>query len=243
MHGCLAYENEINKLKLPQVTIETQEKALKDAEHIIGVSEAYAGWLKQRYPAYANRITYVNNGIELQRRESVSKEPFTIAVSGGNRCIKNNVEVSRAVKKLNEDGIPCKMYIFGRIYPENDVIEENDFNKYCGHLEKEQYYQKLDEISCFVLNSEVESFGLVVADALNCNCSLLMSKNVGAKSIMRTEESDIIQNPHDVDEIVLKLKYLFNHPNYRRLYESIDVEGCSEKRAFERLKAILEDKV
>lgn len=173
MHGCLTYENDINKLKLPQAIIETQENALKDAEHIIGVSKVYADWLRQRYPVYTDKITYVNNGIELRQREKIPKEPFTIAVSGGNRCIKNNIEVSKAVKKLNDEGVPCKMFIFGRTYPENDVIEENSFIKYCGHLDKEQYYQKLDKISCFVLDSEVEPFGLVVADALNCNCSLL----------------------------------------------------------------------
>lgn len=243
MHGCLAYENEINRLNLPSKYLDTENMLLKDAEHIICVSEGYRDWVKCRYPHYVDKIDFVNNGICLKKREKVAKVPYTVAVSGGNRCIKNNIEISRAVKALNDEGIPCKMYIFGRKYPGNDKIEENDHVIYCGHLDKEQYYRRLDAIDCFVLNSEVESFGLVVADALNCNCSLLMSQNVGSKCIMKTQECDIIQNPHDIDEIVGRLRYLFEHNNSERLYQSIDIHNCSENSAFQKLKEILEGPV
>lgn len=59
-----------------------------------------------------------------------------------------------------------------------------------------------------------------------------MSQNVGARSIMKTEDCDIIQRPHDVDEIVEKLKYIFEHPNSNRLYESIDMQACSKEVRF-----------
>ena len=61
-----------------------------------------------------------------------------------------------------------------------------------SHLDKESYYNKLDEISLYVIASEVETFGLSIADALNCNCSLLMSDNVGGASIMKTKDEDLI---------------------------------------------------
>lgn len=243
MHGCVAYENKINRLNLPNKHIHMEYLLLKDAEHIICVSEGYKEWVKYKYPDYADKIVFVNNSICLKKRKKVVKVPHTIAVSGGNRCIKNNIEISKAVKVLNDEGTPCKMYIFGRNYPGNDQIEESNHVVYCGHLDKEKYYRKLDEIDCFVLNSEVEPFGLVVADALNCNCSLLMSQNVGAKCIMKTKECDIIQDPHDIDEIVGKLKYLFEHNNSDRLYESIDIQSCSENSAFVKLKEILEGSV
>ena len=239
MHGCMDFENEINRLHLTPDYIENERNLLNDAKRVVCVSEGYAEWVKRRYPEYAQKITYVNNGIELEQREKKEKEQFSIAVGGGNRCIKNNFAVSRAVKKLNSEGIPCKMYIFGRKYPDNEEIEETDYIIYCGHLDKAPYYERLDKISCFVMNSEVEPFGLVAADALNCNCSLLMSQNVGAKSIMTTRGCDIIQDPHDVDEIVGKLKYIFEHPNSDRLYGSIDVQDCSEKSSFQKLDAIV----
>lgn len=239
MHGCMDFENEINRLHLTSDFIENEKKLLNDAKRIVCVSEVYSEWVKKRYPEYAEKITFVNNGVELEQREKKEKEPFSIAVGGGNRCIKNNYAVSMAVKKLNSEGIPCKLYIFGRKYPGNEEIEETDNIKYCGHLDKTPYYEKLDYISCFVMNSEVEPFGLVAADALNCNCSLLMSQNIGAKSIMKTEKCDIIQQPHDVDELVEKLKYVFGHPNSDRLYENIDVQACSGKSSFQKLNTIV----
>ena len=239
MHGCMDFENEINRLHLTSDFIENEKNLLNDAKRIVCVSEVYSEWVKKRYPEYAGKITFVNNGVELEQREKKEKEPFSIAVGGGNRCIKNNYAVSMAVKKLNSEGIPCKLYIFGRKYPGNEEIEETDNIKYCGHLDKSPYYEKLDYISCFVMNSEVESFGLVAADALNCNCSLLMSQNIGAKSIMKTEKCDIIQQPHDVDELVEKLKYVFGHPNSDRLYENIDVQACSGKSSFQKLNSIV----
>ena len=239
MHGCMDFENEINRLHLTSDFIENEKNLLNDAKRIVCVSEVYSEWVKKRYPEYAEKITFVNNGVELEQREKKEKEPFSIAVGGGNRCIKNNYAVSMAVKELNSEGIPCKLYIFGRKYPGNEEIEETDNIKYCGHLDKSPYYEKLDYISCFVMNSEVEPFGLVAADALNCNCSLLMSQNIGAKSIMKTEKCDIIQQPHDVDELVEKLKYVFDHPNSDRLYENIDVQACSGKRSFQKLNTIV----
>lgn len=239
MHGCMDFENEINRLHLTSDFIENEKNLLNDAKRIVCVSEVYSEWVKKRYPEYAEKITFVNNGVELEQREKKEKEPFSIAVGGGNRCIKNNYAVSMAVKKLNSEGISCKLYIFGRKYPGNEEIEETDNIKYCGHLDKTPYYEKLDYISCFVMNSEVEPFGLVAADALNCNCSLLMSQNIGAKSIMKTEKCDIIQQPHDVDELVEKLKYVFGHPNSDRLYENIDVQACSGKSSFQKLNTIV----
>lgn len=243
MHGSLRFENEINRLQLSKKKLDNEDAILRHAERIICVSEGYAEWVKKRYPEYSDRITFVNNGVTIQPRKAVEKIPFTVAVAGGNRCIKNNLEVLKAVKLLHEQGIPCKLFVFGRKYPGNDPLEENEFCTYCGHLEKEQYYKKLDTISCFVMDSEVEPFGLVAADALNCHCSLLMTRNVGARSIMKAEPCDFIENPHDVREVAEKIKHAWEWPNSERLCHSIDREGCSEKATFVRLKKIIEGEI
>lgn len=241
MHGCIEYENRINKLNVTSEMLLTEAKVLKNADHIICVSEDYTSWVKKRYLIYKDKIIFVNNGINLMQRPKICKNPYTVAVSGGNRCIKNNIEVYRAVEALNKEGIPCKLFVFGRNYSDNDKIPETEYITYCGHLDKEEYYNKLDRISCFILNSEVEPFGLVVADALNCNCSLLISKNVGSKCIMRPIEQDIIQNPHNINELIQKIKRVFIKPNSSRLFDSINLKECSEERAYKKLKNIIEE--
>lgn len=240
MHGCLSYEAKINRLNTPEFVLRNERHILSTADTIICVSKTYSEWVKKEYPAYAHKIKFANNGITLNQRPLERKEQYSIAVSGGNRLQKNNGIVCKALEKLNSLGYNCQMYVFGRIYENNDNLSY-PFVHYMGHLNKKEYYNTLDRISLFVLNSVLESFGLVVADALNCNCSLLMSKGVGALSIMSTTDNDVIKDCYDVDEIASKILFLLQNPNYKSLYNSIDSEDASEKKSYLKLKQIVNE--
>lgn len=240
MHGCLSYEAKINRLNTPEFVLRNERHILSTADTIICVSKTYSEWVKKEYPAYAHKIKFANNGITLNQRPLERKEQYSIAVSGGNRLQKNNGIVCKALEKLNSLGYNCQMYVFGRIYENNDDLSY-PFVHYMGHLNKKEYYNTLDRISLFVLNSVLESFGLVVADALNCNCSLLMSKGVGALSIMSTTDNDVIKDCYDVDEIASKILFLLQNPNYKSLYNSIDSEDASEKNSYLKLKQIVNE--
>lgn len=240
MHGCISYEIKVNKLTLSKKYLELENRILSASDVIVCVSERYSEWVKKEFPQYANKIKFINNGITLNQRPLEQKEQYSIAVSGGNRLQKNNGIVCKAVEKLNAMGYDCNMYVFGRMYENNDNLSY-PFVHYMGHMNKEEYYNALDKISLFVLNSILESFGLVVADALNCNCSLLMSKGVGALSIMSTTDNDVIKDCTDVDEIALKILFLLQNPNYKALYNSIDFEDASEKSSYLKLKQIVNE--
>lgn len=240
MHGCLWYEAKVNKFSISENSLKKESLIMSASNAIVCVSERYSEWVKKEYPQYANKIKFVNNGITLNQRPLGQKEQYSIAVSGGNRLQKNNGIICKALEKLNAMGYNCHMYVFGRMYENNDNLSY-PFVHIMGHLNKEEYYNALDKISLFVLNSILESFGLVVADALNCNCSLLMSKGVGALSIMKTTENDVINDCSDVDEIASKILYLFQNPNSATLYNSIDSEDVSEKNSYLKLKQIVNE--
>lgn len=240
MHGCVRYEVKVNKLTLSKKSLKLESLHLSECDVIVCVSERYSEWVKKEFPQYANKIKFINNGITLNKRPLVQKEQFSIAVSGGNRLQKNNGIVCKALEKLNTMGYNCHLYVFGRIYENNDNLSY-PFVHIMGHLNKEEYYNALDKISLFVLNSILESFGLVVADALNCNCSLLMSKGVGALSIMKTTENDIINDCSDVDEIASKILNLLQTPNSATLYNSIDHDDVSENSSYLKLKQIVNE--
>ena len=240
MHGNIRYENIVNRHALPDKVLKNENLILSTCDTIVCVSEKYSEWVKSEYPEHAHKIKFVNNGIELNRRPFKQKEPYSIAVSGGNRLQKNNGIICKALEKLNAMGYDCNMYVFGRMYENNDNLSY-PFVRYMGHLNKEEYYNALDKISLFVLNSVLESFGLVVADALNSNCSLLMSKGVGALSIMSTTDNDVINDCCNVDEIASKMLYLFQNPNSTALYNSINREDASEKSSYLKLKHIVNE--
>lgn len=241
MHGCGRYESEINQLGLPASFFEQEDRTLRAACVIACVSYKYSKWVSKRYPQFANKITYLNNGLSLKPRPVLQKEPFSIAVSGGNRIQKKNGVVCKAVGLLRSQGYNCKIYAFGREYPNNEDVYSYEYVKKMGHLDMEEYYAALDKISLYVINSTVESFGLVVGDALNCNCSLLMSDGVGAASIMATEECDIVKDCDNVDEVAAKILYLLEHGNSKRLFDSIDKDEVSEKSAYMNLKRLVDN--
>lgn len=238
VHGYRKYENEINHLQLPTEIITSEAESLHLSRRILPVSEKYAVWVKNQMPAYASKISFLNNGVTIERRTKIAKKQYSIAVSGGNRSIKNNAIVCDAVANLINRGYDCKVHVFGRFYEGGDDFSKYPFVEVKGHLTKEEYYKELDSISLFVVNSELESFGLVVADAINCNCSLLMADNVGASSIFKLLDCDIIYNNHNVDEVSSKLLYLLQNDNSERLYQTLDLEEISEKKAFQNLKKI-----
>lgn len=239
-HGDLKYENEVNSLSFSQQTLDADYDTMQLAAKIVCVSEKYSCWVRQQYPEFATKIDYINNGIIIDRRPKVQKTPFTIAVSGGNRNIKNNRTVCLATKILIEQGYNCKVRVYGRFYDNNENLDF-PFVQCMGHMNKQVYYASLDEVQLFVVDSVMEPFGLVVADAINCNCSLLMSDMVGAASIMKTTDKDIVYNPRDVDEVAKKMLHLFLHSNIDRLYDSIDIETVSEKQAYLNLKKIVNE--
>ena len=238
-HGCLKWESVINCNGRDKEKVETGERyAFSSASMIVCVSKRHMEQLKGAYPEYADKMTYVNNGVQIAPRERKEKRMHTIAVSGGNRNIKNNAYVCRAVQKLNEAGYPCSVSIFGRLYPDGEDLSRYPHAHYMGQLDKEAYYSHLDTIELFVVASEMETFGLVIADALNCHCSLLMSRNVGAAAIMETIDEDFVDNPHDIDELAMRIRHLLDNPNADRLLQSVDVQSCSEREAWKRMKAI-----
>lgn len=238
VHGYLKVENEVNHLNLPAEFIKNEAESLRLSRIILPVSEKYSMWLKEQLPEYFHKISFLNNGISINRRKSVPKIPMSIAVSGGNRGVKNNKIVCEAVAKLISDGYNCTFHVFGRLYDRGEDLPDFPFIDIKGHLNHDEYYNQLDSISLLVVNSELESFGLVVADALNCNCSLLLSQNVGSTSIFQLQDCDIVYNNHDVIELSHKILHLLLHPNADRIFQSVDIDAVSEKRMFLNLKEI-----
>lgn len=239
MHGCVEYETVINKQRNTEKTIRYERYLMEKADLILCVSEYYSDWLKKRYPQFEKKISFLNNGVDFEERDFKDKIPYSIAVSGGNRNIKNNHIVCEAVQQLNKKEKELyTLYVFGRYYPENI----NFFNRknviYVGQLEKKEYYNMLDKMELFILNSELESFGLVVADAINCHCSLLLSQSVGAASILTLNEEDIIKDCHDIDELSKKIQYTREHSNAERIAQSVDQYKCSKKYAYKKFLEI-----
>ena len=65
MHGCVQYENVINNLGLAKQRLLNEKTVLDESDIIVAVSENYSKWVKYKYPQYADKLTFVNNGLEI----------------------------------------------------------------------------------------------------------------------------------------------------------------------------------
>lgn len=240
-HGDVSYENKINNYGLDEKFLSEDKKKMDIADMIICVSERYMGWVKKYYPEYSDKLTWMNNGVTIAPRPKVEKDNHLIALAGGNRNIKNNLNVILAIEKLNMKGASLKVKLFGRIYKDNPDFEKFPFVMQMGHMNKEAYYNELDKIGLFIDAAYCEPFGLSIADAVNCNCSLLLSDNVGFLSIMKEQDCDVVHDCNDTNEIAGKIEYLINNQNAKRLLDTIDPQASSEGSAYNRLKTVCED--
>lgn len=236
MHGFLKYDNEINCLNLNPKEISKEKYLLDKVDLILCVSEKFSLWFLNKNPQYENKIYYINCGIEIDKELCIPNERHNIlAVAGGNRNIKNNKIICDIVNHLNNNGIKCKINVFGQILSNNEKIIPSNNVTIVGQVEQKNFYEELKKTKLFILNTSVESFGLSVIDALICGCDILVPYNSGVTSILNLEENDVIYNYDDREEISKKIVYNLNYGNNRRIIRSIDFDHYSWANVTERL--------
>ena len=103
MHGCAAYEIEVNQLKDRQKDFCQEKYLLEKADLLLPVSKRFCSWVCDRYPQYAEKTGYLYNGIDasvLRGYEGTPKKPGTVAATGADRVIKNNIVIARVVENM-----------------------------------------------------------------------------------------------------------------------------------------------
>lgn len=233
MHGCYTAEMELNEETPSAKETEYERCLLELSDLILPVSKRYMLWLIERYPQYSDKMDYLYNGVEENKTsyEGVERKKGTVIAAGGDRKLKNNIVVAQAMKELDSK---AKLQVYGYIHnPDN--LPKCDNVKFMGLVSQKEFYEQMASTDVFVLNSLLESFGLSAIDALNCGCSVLISKYAGVVDILELKDSDIIFDPMDKNEIASKVKYLIEHPNNERLVARIDYDNLSYKAEIERL--------
>lgn len=238
-HGDLKLEGEINHQFVPANQIADDMMRQDESDAIICVSEKYSEWVAEHYPQYKHKLTWVNNGVDIKPRPKKNKYKNVIAIGGGNRAIKNNINVCKAIEKLNAQGANIMVESFGFIYPQNPSLDTQfPFVKVMGQMDREAYLSELDKVPLYVDAAYCEPFGISPIDALICNCSLLISTHVGAISVFKETNMELVKDCDDVDEIAQKISELLDKGNASELLNAVDYEKSSGDYAYKRLKWI-----
>ena len=240
MHGCAEYECEINKVKCSRQALAQERYLLKHCTLLLPVSRKFMFWVRERYPRYAYKTQYLHNGIEkdlLPKGMVISKRPNTVIAAGGNGRLKCNHIVAQVVERMNG---AAELEIYGGL---SGNVQNSRYVRYMGRVPNDVFYQKLAQRQLFVLNSVIESFSIATIEALICGCSVLVSEAAGVTDLLALEETDIIHDPMDQNEIRWKIEYLLAHPNNERILASLNVEEYSYPRQVQKLERICRELV
>ena len=225
MHG--SYTMETGKIH------PTENLVRRYASKIVAVSRVHVEMIKNEFPQYADKVVEWFNGInwddldsDVAKLDMSRRDMKKIVLFGGGRHMKGNLQVCQAVQQLNDEhGLNLHVDVYGEIL-------DDDFSKeiaaipcvnYIPLIPKNQINQELAKANIFIANSKFDTFNLSVIEALGLGCNVLFSKNVGAKDIIPAkDDTDIIYNVENIEEIKEKILHLLSNPNNLRLKNSIN---------------------
>lgn len=234
MHGSAEYEAKMEGTLGAEKSIYWESRIINMADRVLPVSEKYSLWVKKQYPQYAEKVRYWHLGVNQHGIcQNEKREAGSVAAAGGDRKLKNNLTVSNAIERL--DG-RAKLRVYGSVNGAPPC--ENKHTEWVGELPHEDFINELKNAGVFVVNSTIESFNMSVMEALSCGCSILVSDQVGAAGLLDLQETDIIYDTENEEEISKKIMFLINNPNNQRLCAAIDWEEISWQKAVRRLEGI-----
>lgn len=245
MHGSILIENQLNK-NPDQHLLALEQTMLKHADFILTVSEPFEKWAKLNYSLYQNKIYHIVNGIDwnllVPPKQMKRKNANLILTSGGGLPEKNILDICKAIDLIYTTNPKCALIlkVIGPDDKDTDSIKAYPFVQYEGLVNHQTALSYMQEACLYVQNSLFETFGLAPIEALCCGCNLLVSKKIGAISILNAvQASDLIYDPQNINELSNKIEYLFDHSNYERLYNSIDKETTSIEHRVDELKKLI----
>ena len=234
MHGYNKMEYEINNIPLSARKLEKVEsQILKEADKIICVSKIFADYMKKQRTDIADKIDFVSNGVAYKKykKRSTKKDMYTIISVGGGIRIKNNLDVCKAIEQI-DNSQRIKFIVIGPKKQDGNLISKYEFVEYYEQLPHDEVIKKMQTSDLYIQNSYFDTFGLSVTEAIEAGCQVLISKDIGAISILENLNKDMIINENtNVNEIKDKIEKAMLNRGQKPIidYEKYSWESQSKK--------------
>lgn len=255
LHGYRAFELNINAAGIESKSIKmnsAEQYLFKHADKIICTSKLSMQQIELHEPQWKNKLAFCYNSVEIQEMEylleniSIQRKKNRIISVGGGVRQKNIYMICKAIEYINNNTDEnLELVVIGERGTEIDRICQFPFVVYYGVLSRKEVMIKMLESNLFIQNSIYETFGIAVIEAIIAGCNVLLSKNMGVTEVIGDlEESDIIFDCHDIEEIVAKMQDSFQKSNNARLRlglreEEISNDYVSEK-FFNMVQSVME---
>lgn len=208
-HGLLQTEYNINSVVGKDKELKIESGILKCSDIVICVSETFALTLKASMPELGHKITYVNNGVDVQKLQPSRKRKdhnhYTVMTVGGGVPRKNTLQICQAIESLKDPSV--KLIVVGPKDKYGDRIAKHPFVTYYESLPHDEVLAMMSSADLYIQNSTFETFGLAVCEAITRGCNLLVSRHVGATDVIEglDERINIISDTSDIGDIARKI--------------------------------------
>ncbi|MBR1891971.1 MAG: glycosyltransferase family 4 protein [Lachnospiraceae bacterium] len=246
MHGCVEYENKINKREDAKMAAD-ERTMMKEADLLLAVSRQFEDWLKDNYPEYKDKIAHLTNGIDWDQlketHDMLQRDMDAVLSVGGGMPRKRIVNICEAIGILRKEGYPnLHLIVAGAEGEDTDKINSYDYVENIGLVDAKKMQETYRNCRLFIQNSIFETFGLAPVEALMAGDDILLSKHCGVLSVLGGVGSDdIIEDPDNTEEIAEKIRNILKNENHTRLLVETDKESTSWKKRAEELMQIAEE--
>jgi glycosyltransferase involved in cell wall biosynthesis len=210
---------------------------LRQADHIITVSQFTKTDILRHFPALKDQITIAHNGcrniftplqtneIEGFRSQHTDQKPYFFYY-GSINARKNIHNLLLGFERFKEDTqLPHLLVIGGRKGWKTDklerVYESHAFKtdiRFTGYLEESELVKWLGASTALTYVSYFEGFGLPVLEAMKSGVPVITSEKSSMQEIAR--DAAFYVNPHSSEEISEAMIKLAQNPNVRKEYTS-----------------------
>ena len=220
---------------------ELEKKLLYTSTNIICVSKMFMEYMKKIFKDIDYKFSYVMNPVNTEafkKLDYIKKDNNLIMSVGGGKRNKRILKVCEAIEMLNSTkNTEYRLLVVGGNGIDTEKIKSYIFVEYIEKIEYSRMSEYYSKAGIYIQNSEFETFGLAAIEALMCDCSLVISKNIGCKDILGEKiNSYIIEDIDSVSEIASRIEYVMDNENNSYLKEKMYVKSdilCEFKKIME----------
>ncbi len=223
-----------------------KEEELENADYIIALSDFAKKTLTDN-GIRAERIYKSNLGVDLStfKKKTIYKKDgiFKILYTGSITKRKGITILLEAYRQLNLK--KAQLILTGGMADGKDVLKRYSGTfKYIPHLHHAELASAYQDADIFVLPSYLDSWGMVVIEAMASGTPVIVSENTGAKEAVHSGQDGFVIPVADVD--ALKEKMLFFYEDRERIGEFGNNARCqAEKYSWEsyyaKISAIMKE--
>jgi len=203
--------------------------ALKSADTVTAVSSAMAEWMPKKITQQIRIVPNLVNTKVFYRKTQPGSKVFCFLYVGDLIPIKSPDLILKAFAELVKihPNAPLKLDLIGKghLAPDLEKLAKSlgiqAQVQFWGLLQPEQVAVQMQSRQCLVLASSLETFGVVLAEALVCGVPIIAT-DCGGPADLATPENGFLVQVNDVVELAAAMLRMYEQ------YEQFDSQGISE---------------